>query len=61
MHDIEGLENKYRVMDLSNPMMTDKDKEYVDNFVENKELEFHPEEFVKMCEEDQIGKPTISY
>ena len=55
LHDVEGLENKYRVMDLSNPMMSDKDKEYVDDFVENTQLEFHPEEFVKMCEEDQLG------
>ena len=42
-------------MDLSNPMMSDKDKEYVDDFVTNYQLEFHPEEFVQMCEEDQIG------
>jgi DNA polymerase-1 len=55
LHDIEGLENKYKVMDLSNPMMSDKDKEYVDDFVKNTQLEFHPEEFVQMCEEDQIG------
>jgi DNA polymerase-1 len=55
LHDIEGLENKYRIMDLSNPMMSDKDKEYVDDFVKNYQLEFHPEEFVQMCEEDQLG------
>jgi DNA polymerase-1 len=55
LHDIEGLENKYKVMDLSNPMMSDKDKKYIDDFVKNTQLEFHPEEFVQMCEEDQIG------
>ena len=55
LHDVEDLENKYKVMDLSNPMMSDKDKEYVDDFVKNYQLEFHPEEFVQMCEEDQIG------
>jgi 5'-3' exonuclease len=55
LHDIEGLENKHKIMDLSNPMMSDKDKEYVDDFVKNTQLEFHPEEFVQMCEEDQIG------
>jgi DNA polymerase-1 len=55
LHDVEGLENKHKVMDLSNPMMSDQDKEYVDNFVKNTQLEFHPEEFVQMCEEDQIG------
>jgi DNA polymerase-1 len=55
LHDVESLENKYKVMDLSNPMMSEKDKEYVDDFVKNYQLEFHPEEFVQMCEEDQIG------
>jgi 5'-3' exonuclease len=55
LHDVEGLENKYKVMDLSNPMMSDKDKEYVDDFIQNYQLEFHPEEFVQMCEEDQLG------
>jgi len=55
LHDVENLENKYKVMDLSNPMMSDKDKEYVDDFVQNAQLEFLPEEFVQMCEEDQIG------
>jgi DNA polymerase-1 len=55
LHDVENLENKYKVMDLSNPMMSDKDKEYVDDFVKNTQLEFQPEEFVQMCEEDQIG------
>jgi DNA polymerase-1 len=55
LHDIEMLENKYKIMDLSNPMMTDEDKEYVDAFIKHTELELHPKEFLKMCEEDQIG------
>jgi 5'-3' exonuclease len=55
LHDVEDLENKYKVMDLSNPMMSEKDKEYIDEFVKYTKLEFHPEEFVQMCNEDQIG------
>jgi hypothetical protein len=42
-------------MDLSNPMMDDKDKMFIDKFVENPHLNFLPETFVEMCEEDQIG------
>ena len=49
------LENKYKIMDLSNPMMTLDDKEYVDAFIKHTELELHPKEFLKMYEEDQIG------
>ena len=55
LHDIDNLENKYRVMDLSNPMMDDKDKMFIDKFVENTHLSYLPSEFVKMYHEDQLG------
>jgi DNA polymerase-1 len=55
LHDIPLLENKYKIMDLSNPMMTDEDKIFVDEFANNTQLEFHPEAFLEMYEEDQIG------
>ena len=55
LHDVPLLEDKYRVMDLSNPMMDDKDKMFIDKFVENTPLNFLPETFVEMCNEDQIG------
>ena len=55
LHDIELLENKYKIMDLSNPMMTDEDKIFIDEFANNTQLEFHPEAFLEMYEEDQIG------
>jgi len=54
LHDIEGLENKYKVMDLSNPMLTDMDKAKIDNFVENLPLNYSPETFLKMYREDQL-------
>jgi 5'-3' exonuclease len=55
LHNIPLLEDKYRVMDLSNPMMDDKDKMFIDKFVENTSLNFLPDTFVEMCNEDQIG------
>jgi DNA polymerase-1 len=55
LHDIEDLENKYRVMDLSNPMMSDSDKTYVDKFVENEPLNYLPSKFIEMYHEDQLG------
>jgi DNA polymerase-1 len=55
LHDIPLLEDKYKVMDLSNPMMSDKDKLFIDNFVKETQLEFLPNEFVEMCNEDQLG------
>lgn len=55
LHDIPLLEDKHRVMDLSNPMMSDKDKMFIDKFVEKTHLNFYPSEFVEMCNEDQLG------
>jgi 5'-3' exonuclease len=55
LHDIPLLEDKYRVMDLSNPMMDDKDKMFIDKFVEETHLQFLPHTFVEMCNEDQLG------
>jgi DNA polymerase-1 len=55
LHDVEDLENKYKVMDLSNPMMSDSDKMYVDKFVENEPLNFFPSQFIEMYHEDQLG------
>jgi 5'-3' exonuclease len=55
LHDIDNLENKYKVMDLSNPMMTDQDKMFIDKFVENTHLPYFPSEFIEMYHEDQLG------
>jgi len=55
LHDVENLENKYKIMDLSNPMMTDQDKTFIDKFTQNTQLNFYPSEFIKMCNEDQLG------
>jgi DNA polymerase-1 len=55
LHDVQMLENKYRIMDLSDPMMTDADKEYVDEFIKPSPLALDAKEFIRMCNEDQIG------
>ena len=54
LHDITNLENKYKIMDLSNPMISDNDKLKIDNLAKNLPLNFYPEEFVRMYHEDQI-------
>jgi hypothetical protein len=49
------LENKYRIMDLSNPMITDNDKKILQEFIQLNELHFDKKEFLRMYEDDQIG------
>ncbi len=55
LHDVELLENKYKVMDLSNPMIDDKDRMFIDKFVENEPLNYLPSQFVEMYNKDQLG------
>ena len=55
LHDIEMLENKYKIMDLSNPMITEEDKEYIAKFIQPYPLELHAKEFINMYNEDQLG------
>lgn len=54
LSDIELLENKYKIMDLSNPMMSEKDKETINQIVKDSELPYHPEIFTKMHQEDRL-------
>ena len=55
IHGQEELEKNYSVMDLSNPMLSKNEKDYLNKFVESKELHYHPDEFIAMYNEDQLG------
>ena len=55
LHDVKLLEDKYRIMDLSNPMITDENKEFLQEFIKPSPLSLHKKEFLQMYEEDQIG------
>ena len=55
IHGQEELEKNYKVMDLDNPMLSKDDKKYLDKVVSSKELHYHPDEFISMYNEDQLG------
>ena len=42
-------------MDLSNPMIGEKDKKYLDKVVEAKDLNYIPEQFIALYNEDKLG------
>ena len=42
-------------MDLSNPMIDERDKEYLKEVVNSKELNYIPDQFVAMYHQDQLG------
>ena len=50
------IESKYKVMDLSKPLVSEQDIEDLQSIIEDDELSFEPEEFVRMYNEDELGK-----
>ena len=55
LHDVKNLEDKFKIMDLSKPMLTEDDILFIHDFIENNKLEYHPDLFVKMYNEDGLG------
>jgi len=55
IHGQDDLEKNYKIMDLSNPMLSKEDKEWLDEVVESNDLSYYPDQFVAMYNEDQIG------
>jgi len=55
IHGQSDLEKNYKIMDLSNPMLSKEDKNWLDEVVLSNELPYHPDQFVAMYNEDQIG------
>ncbi len=49
------LEQNYKLMDLSNPLLDDNDKVDIQNAIESPLPEFHPRAFLELYEEDGLG------
>jgi DNA polymerase-1 len=52
---IEELEKNYKVMDLSNPMIDENDEKYLNKVANSQNLEYLPEQFVQMYNQDKLG------
>tara|TARA_Y100000389_G_scaffold196907_1_gene230567 strand:- start:1114 stop:2154 length:1041 start_codon:yes stop_codon:yes gene_type:complete len=52
---MSDLEKNYKVMDLSNPMLDENDKEYLDRVADDKDLSYLPKQFLDMYHVDQLG------
>ena len=52
---VDELEKNYKIMDLSNPMIGENDKKYLDEVVKTKDLNYLPDQFIAMYNEDKLG------
>jgi DNA polymerase-1 len=55
IQEIDGLEKNYKIMDLSNPMIDENDKAYINQVVNSKNLSYLPDQFVAFYNEDKLG------
>jgi 5'-3' exonuclease len=50
-----NLEKYYKIMDLSNPLLDEKDKEDLDSLIDARSFNYKPKEFIKLYNEDNIN------
>lgn len=55
VQDQNRLRNTYKIMDLSNPMIDEKEIEYLNNLINSPLPGFYPEHFMGLYEEDKLG------
>ena len=55
LQGVSDLEKNYKLMDLSNPMLDKNEKDYLDKVVEAKDLNYIPEQFITLYNEDKLG------
>jgi len=52
---ITELEKSHKVMDLSKPMLSLQDEDYLNEIIKNKKLNYDPEQFLQFYKKDQLG------
>ena len=55
VQDQNRLETNYKIMDLSKPMISDREKDYLSDLIEEDIPEFNPEMFISFYNEDKLG------
>ena len=55
VQDQARIETNYKVMDLSVPMINDRDKEYIDELINEEIPDFNSEMFISLYNEDKLG------
>ena len=52
---IDSLEKNYKIMDLSNPMLDENDKNYLNQVVKSENPDYLPDQFLSMYNTDKLG------
>ena len=55
LQNMDEMENNYKIMNLENPMISDKEKEYLDKVVSSEVPPYIPEQFLAFYNQDKLG------
>jgi len=55
LQNMDEMEKNYKIMDLDNPMLSNKEKEYLDKLVSSDIPPYIPEQFVAFYNQDKLG------
>jgi len=55
LQNMDEMENNYKIMNLENPMISDKEKEYLNQLVNSKVPPYLPEQFLSFYNQDKLG------
>ena len=55
LQNMDEMENNYKIMNLDNPMLSTKEKEYLDKLVSSDIPPYLPEQFVAFYNQDKLG------
>jgi len=55
LQNMDEIENNYKIMNLENPMISNKEKEYLDKVVNSDIPPYIPEQFVAFYNQDKLG------
>jgi len=55
LQNMDEMENNYKIMNLENPMISNKEKEYLDKVVNSDIPPYIPEQFVAFYNQDKLG------
>tara|TARA_B100000683_G_C12475686_1_gene549450 strand:+ start:407 stop:1438 length:1032 start_codon:yes stop_codon:yes gene_type:complete len=55
LQNMDEMENNYKIMNLENPMISDKEKEYLNKVVSSEVPPYIPEQFLAFYNQDKLG------
>ena len=55
LQNMDEMEKNYKIMDLDNPMLSDREKEYLDELVNSDIPPYLPKQFVAFYNQDKLG------